>query len=445
MAGQRAGRLDHGFGKEGWAMTRLGIATVGTGVEVGSGPAGSAIVAGALGGPIVRFLPNGSPDPSFGTGGRLQLGPATLREGIDQLTFFSQAMAVDGRGRVLVFGTQTDTRQTFIAPGGAQGQPKSSAVVLRFTPGGRPDPTFGEGAGFVRGAFGLGSGLDTEVPMVGVRAGTVDSRDRPVFVAGVAAAVSGCYAHGTVSYVPRAVVRLTESGQADAGFGAGDGVSLIEGSAGFPGLGFDAADQPVVGAGPLGGHDAGCEPGTTVYRLRQDGGRLAGFGTDGVRVFKRLHLALVEPSGALILTRRQGPTLHLVRVGANGVRDRGFGEGGVERLRLPFAVGFHLKPTAVDGKGRILLAGFVGSPTAEPTTGQPKHSSLVVARLRADGRPDPGFGDHGWVFTRVPRALEATSAEGRLDSRGRLLVATTVARPHHRNGALAVARYLLGP
>ena len=438
------GRLDRGFGEGGWTLTRPGVASAETGVELALAPDGSAVVAGAFSGPVVRFLPDGRPDRGFGEDGLLRLGPATLREGVEQLTFFRRSLAVDGRGRVLVFGRQTDTRETFVPSGQANGQPKSSAVVLRFTPEGRPDPTFGEGAGFIRSDFGLGSGLETAIPMVGVLAATVDSRDRPVFVAGASVAVSGCHAHGSVAEVPRAVVRLNEAGAPDPTFGA-DGVSPIGGSTEFPGLGLDAADQPVSGVGRLDPYHGGCAPGTAVFRLRQDGARIAGFGSDGVRIFRRFHLALVEPSGALILSRRDGRTLHLLRVRADGSRDKGFGRGGVAQVRLPAIPELHVKPAAVDAKGRILLVGFVGSPSAEPAAGRPRHSCLVVARLLADGRPDPGFGHSGWLFTRVPRALEATSAEGRFDSRGRLLVAATVTKQHHRNGALAVVRYLLGP
>jgi uncharacterized delta-60 repeat protein len=433
----KAGRLDPTFGKEGWAMTSLGTAGEEADVQLAPTPNGSAVVANGLEGTIVRFLPDGSQDFRFGNGGELALSPSTAAEGRAGRAFSSRALALDHRGRVLIFGAQTDTSQVF-SEGGFTGEiPASSAVVLRFSAEGKPDPSFGEGKGFIRNDFGLGSGLNTAIPMVGAMAGQVDSLDRPVLVAGVSAATRGCYGHGGVGSRPRAVVRLTDGGQPDPTFGGGDGISPIEGSTSFPGLEIDGDDRPVIGAGPR----AECQAGTTIYRLRDNGERMAGFGSDGVQVFRRLHLALVETSGGMILSNRHDRTLSLVRLGPDGRRDMSFGQGGVARVHLPLNVGFHMQPAAVDKHHRILLAGFVGSPVSEPAPGQPKHSSLVVARLHAGGRLDLNFGRRGWTFTRVARRLEATSARASLDPQGRLLVGATVTAAHHRDGGFLLARY----
>lgn len=152
---------------------------------------------------------------------------------------------------------------------------------------------------------------------------------------------------------------------------------------------------------------------------------------------------LVEPSGALILDERYGRTLKLVEVDPEGNPYPGFGEEGVAKVRLPAVVGLHLEPAAVDTKGRILLAGFVGSPISVPEKGQPR-SSFVLARLLPDGRPDPSFGRHGWLFTHLPGKRELISTQATLDPKGRLLIGGMVTKPHHHNGAFTVARYLLG-
>jgi uncharacterized delta-60 repeat protein len=440
-ADSRSGRLDLGFGEKGLAMTPLGTAGEEADVQVAPAISGSAVVANALDGTVVRFLSDGSRDLRFGSKGDLALGSSTAAEGSSQRTFFSRAVAVDNRGRVIVFGEQTDTSETF-TPGGSSGEiPASSAVILRFTAEGKPDTSFGERKGFIRSDFGLGSGLNTSIPMVGALAGGVDSHDRPVLVAGVSSAKRGCNGHGGIGPRPRAVVRLTPAGEADLTFGGGDGISPIDGSGSFPRLEIDGGGRPVVGVGPR----VECQAGSTIYRLREDGEPLVGFGSDGVRAFGQLHLAVVAPSGAMILSRRQDQTLSLVRLRPDGQRDLSFGQGGTARVNLPFDVGLHLKPEAVDKNGRILLAGFVGSPVGEPAKRQPKHSSLVVARVLANGKLDPTFGEHGWIFTGLPRQREATSARATLDPQGRLLVAGTVIAPHHRNGGFVLARYSLGP
>jgi uncharacterized delta-60 repeat protein len=237
---------------------------------------------------------------------------------------------------------------------------------------------------------------------------------------------------------------LTEPGQLDPSFGGGDGVSgPIEDSTSVPALELDGDGAAVVGVGRINSRQAECEPGTTLYRFRQNGGRMKSFGSGGVRVFTRLHLAFVEPSGAMILSRRAARTLRLVRIAPDGSRDMGFGRHGVAEAHLP--AGLHVRPVAVDARGRILLAGFVGSPSGSTKKGKPKHSSFVVARLLPDGRPDSSFGSRGWIFTGLPRPLEITGARATLDPQGRLLVAGTVVERPERAAAFAVARYVLGP
>lgn len=167
-------------------------------------------------------------------------------------------------------------------------------------------------------------------------------------------------------------------------------------------------------------------------------------GQGGAREFGSVHLGLVEPSGALILDERIGRTLKLVEVDAEGNPDPGFGEAGVAKVHLPATVGLHLNPAAVDAKGRILLAGFVGSPISAPEKGRPR-SSFVVARLLPDGKVDRSFGRNGWIFSRLPGHRELIAAQATLDPKGRLLVGGIVTKPHHLDGAFVVARYLLGP
>jgi uncharacterized delta-60 repeat protein len=445
-ASAQVGRLDPAFGKKGLAVTPLGIAGEEADVELASTPSGSVVVANALEGALVRFLPDGSRDTGFGDGGELLLGSNTAAEGVAERTFFSRGIAVDSRGRVLIFGQQTDTRQLY-NPGDFTGESSASAaIVLRFSDEGDPDPSFGEGRGFIRSDFGLGSGLRTDIPMVAALAGRVDSRDRPVLVAGVLSPTSGCEGHSGVGSRPRAVVRLTESGQPDTTFGDGNGLSPIEGSTSFPALEIDGQDRSVIGVGGIGGVRAECQPGTTLFRLRRDGKRLSGFGSDGVRTFKRLHLAVLDPSGVMILSYRHGQTLSVARLRPDGRLDKSFGWSGVAKLHLPLEVGLHVRPVAVDAKGRILLAGFIGSPIAVPAKRQPKDSGFVVARLLPGGARDSSFGNRGLIVTRFAQPLEVTSAQATLDPQGHLLVAGTVTKPHNRGGGgFAVARYLLGP
>jgi uncharacterized delta-60 repeat protein len=440
VAAPRGARLDPTYGRGGVAMTAFGVAGKKRDVELTAIPGGASLVADGLEGTAVRFGAGGSQDRHFGKGNRLLVAPGS-RLGGSRKQFYPNSIVADSRGRVLVFGSQADSTKRAAGPERIIVS-ATLAAVRRFTADGRPDRGFGEGHGYVTGDFGLPAEEGTGLTRTTALTGRVDSQNRPLFVVGTAGLISSCFGHAGSGAIPRALVRLTESGQPDTTFGEGDGISPLEGIGTFPFLGIDAADQPAVGvesyaAGP-------CHIGTRAYRFGVEGEPLAAFGPGGAREFGPVRLALVEPSGALILDERTGRTLKLIEVDPEGNADPGFGEGGVAKVGLPDVVGLHLSPAAVDAKGRILLAGFVGSPISAPEKGQPR-SSFALARLLPDGRVDHSFGRHGWLFTRLPGRRELISTQASLDPEGRLLIGGIVTRPHHLDGAFTVARYLLGP
>ena len=433
-----AGRLDLSFAKKGWTEIPAGTAGEETSVELSPIQGGAMVVAEPYDGRIFRLRPDGSLDTRFGDRGFLSLGPSTASEGVRGRTFGASAVAVDGAGRVLVFGTQGFAGRSVAVGGTVSTLYATEAIVLRFTRNGVRDLGFGAGKGFIRADFGLTSPYSSEIPLVGAMTGAVDSRGRPLLIPGVASP-KGCYSHGGPGLVPRAVARLTSSGQPDPTFGS-DGVTPIEGSANVPELQIDGLDQLAVGVGPIGGSNPDCRTGGAIYRLGRDGERLAEFGSDGVRVSRRMHLAALEPSGAVILSQRQPHRLDLSRLSPNGTPDQSFGRGGVAKVRLPTKAGLEITSVVADGKGRIFVAGFAASVPARHQLG-----AFVVARLLADGRLDSLFGEQGWTITSFPRPLEVTSAQAKLDPQGRLVVAGTTATPKNPDGGFVVARYLTEP
>lgn len=433
-----AGQPDPSFGKRGWTEIPGGTAGEETAVDLALAPSGGIVVAEPYDGRIVRLRSDGSLDTRFGERGLLSLGSSTASEGLGGRTIGASAVAVDGIGRVLVFGTQGLAGRSVTVGGTVPTLYASEAVVLRFSRSGSRDRTFGAGKGFIRDDFGLTSPYSSEIPLVGAMTGAVDSRERPLLVSGVASP-KGCYAHGGPGQVPRAVVRLTSSGQPDSTFG-GDGVVPIEGSANVPELQIDSLDQLAIGVGPIGGSNPYCRTGGAVYRLGRDGDRLAEFGSDGVRISRRMHLSALAPSGAMILSHRQSHTLDLSRLSPDGSPDQNFGQDGMVKVRLPMTAGLEITSVVADRERRIFIAGFVASISARH---QP--SAFVVARLRADGRLDPRFGKQGWVTTSFPRPLEVTSAQANLDPQGRLVVAGTTVTRKNPDGGFVVARYLTNP
>jgi uncharacterized delta-60 repeat protein len=320
---------------------------------------------------------------------------------------------------------------------------KSEAVVFRFDADGSLDRTFGEGAGFVRYTFGVKSpdyAMLANFPMVSAIAGTVDSKDRPVLAVGAVEAVGGCYAKGDQGVEVRAVARLTEAGLPDPTFGNG-GVVPAAGTSSFPYLGLAAGDQPVVGVGTTGGREPECHSGATVIRLGEDGARLGAFGSGGVRHVKKFGLALVEGSGGTVLAHSTRHQLELMRLGPGGAKVKSFGRQGVEALARPGARGASVWPVAVDSQGRILMVGSIG---VQEERGKAKgRSAIVVGRLLPNGRPDPSFGEGGWIFTRLAPGVELEGASGSLDSQGRLLVAGVTRSSPEALSGYVLARYLL--
>jgi uncharacterized delta-60 repeat protein len=435
-------RLDPGFGKSGLALTKLGIAGEEQEVQV-TAVGAAAVIADGGSGTAVRVRADGSWDGGFGDHGRLLVPTDAEIPGSEGITFAPDSITADSRGRVLAFGIGENRSVRKLGPEGLSFTP-SFATVLRYRPSGRLDPTFGDGKGFVSSTFGVGPEQTLGFERLTILAGRVDSHDRPVFVIGAGVKAGGCYGKSTIKSLPRALARLTEAGHLDPSFGGGDGISPLGGSSGSPGLGLDAREGVVVSTGRVGGYAAECGAGTTLYRFGRDGRPVSTFGSSGVRSVKSMHLALVEPSGGTILNLRRRATLELSRLKPDGSRVSGFGRGGVARVPVPFGRSVVIHPVAVDGRGRILLAGSFYTPQVGGGSAGSKHSAFVVGRLLPDGRMDRSFGRRGWLFTSLPRPLELDSTAATLDSKGRLLVAGFVTKPGQSNGGFAVARYLVG-
>jgi hypothetical protein len=291
------GALDPSFGTAGWTKTPPRTGGERRLVELSPLPDGGAAVADLEAGQIVRLRPDGSLERRFGHHGLLSLGPSTLGGGKPGSYFIPNSIAVDRAGRLVVFGGQTDPARSVEVLGVPRTIPSSFAIVLRFDREGRRDPSFGGGKGYVRDDFGLLSPLSSEMPLVGAMKGVVDSRNRPVLLAGVLSMTGACIHSTGVEEIPKAVVRLTSTGAPDPTFGSG-GVSVVEGTTSFPQQLQMAGDgQLAVGGGPSGATAVDCRNGDVIYRLGPDGERSARFGTEGALSLARMRLAALEPSG----------------------------------------------------------------------------------------------------------------------------------------------------
>ncbi len=446
-ASAKPGALDSTFGEGGRAATALdlGPSWKDTSIEMATAPDASIVVASKR--QLIRYLPGGELDRSWGSGGIVDL------DQVEGLSFELDDVAVDGAGRVVAFGTAVDPNRTFRIPGyiGAIVHP-TWAVILRFNAAGDLDPTFG-GGGIVRTDLGLPMSQaedGTRPPLIQAVAGIVDSHDRPTLVAAQFELIP-TEGHSSLGWVNRIVARLTSSGQPDLSFGAGSGATVL------PSSGYDDLAAASTGGEPLllwSGSLADPRPLSRVARLRQDGQPENAYGSAGVRTISGGggDVALDRFGRLLILERPRGNAARVLRLRPDGNLDPGFGQGGRATVALPIR-GSAVSSIAVDTRGRAVL---VGAASHDRAGAQPKATALIVAtRLRASGRMDPTFGNDGWVRTGFGQRAKVTGVHemighnrwqvvgpvGAFDSHGRLLVVDSARSPQLQPGGLVLARY----
>lgn len=358
------GSLDPSYGVNGLARTSVTDTVTGLAID----RLGNAIVAIADG-TVLRYLPNGAPDASFGTGGATRVNFGSGYGGD------IESAAVQADGRILLSGyvfTQGDN-ETF------------SALLVRLMSSGLPDTT-----------FGAGGELITRV------AGIWDARAIASLPSGkiLLAATAGA-GDGSIK-----VVRLSADGSLDSTFGNGG----IGSSADFLGRNGGANSLLVEPNGQIlvGGIWTG-QPyasGTEIARFNADGSPDITFGADNGPAAANL---AVQADGKILA----GESGIINRYTSNGVLDTTFGVQGALSTGLAMGGGAHAELLAVQSDGKLLVAGT-------------DKGSLVLALYTPTGTPDTAFGTNGRV-TLTPGVASTFTAGGlALDALGRALVVGTL-------------------
>ena len=357
-----------GFGMEPWAGEATRVAMQGD----------KAILLIAQGGrsreySLARLLPDGSPDPGFGTGG-----------------YVNGDFGVPG-GSPVDLVLQPDGK--ILVAGGVRMPGFTHYAVSRYTPDGQLDPSFGGGDGSV--VFG--------------------GKPRIVFGGPGAIALQPdgkIVLSGLIYWEPRTllqVVRLHPSGAIDRSYGE-RGFTLIpveDKSVGpAQALAVHGGETTIASSGEG-------EGGSTVAQLRSDGSIDRSFGDAGTVIVGRLFTNAVDmdvqADGRVVVAAGR-----LARLMPDGSLDGGFGSGGVAYLPPNVAAtALSLQPD-----GRVLAAGML----RENNTSAPL--DLALARLNPDGSLDPSMGGgSGYVATDVAGGIrdEATDLV-QLPGGGALLV-----------------------
>lgn len=289
---------------------------------------------------FVRLLPDGTIDPGFGTDGVTVVAmPDFVSGGV------AAALAPDGR--IVAFTRKANGSMGFL--------------LVRLTPDGEPDPTFG-GTGIVD----IGNGSENLYPYA-VAVGPDGA---------IAASLSGSLANS-----PK-LVRVTEDGQLDPDFGL-DGV-VDSGLASVRAVSV-LPDKKILATGTQG---SGFAAQTTVVRYKDDGSLDTGFGVNGKAAMPTgtggASAHLILPDGKVLAggTLLDGSKTSLGRFSPDGAPDPSFGTEGVAELKPQWSS----PKLALERDGRVVASVWHASTT-----------KAAVVRLLPDGSPDPEFGEGGWV------------------------------------------------
>jgi uncharacterized delta-60 repeat protein len=273
---------------------------------------------------IVRLLPDGALDPSFGQGGVVETDfglPAPRGEGGRIGTHPSvraTGVTVDGHGRIVVTGDAVQRLESACERGGISPAAYTAGFVARFGEDGAPDSSFGSGG--LRGGRNpdqvpLGAGKLVE-PVAGP-SGTITYRSAQIF-----------RCHGAKN----GVAQLGPSGSTRKAFGA-KGVLLGRYTAI---AGRTNGAVIVLGETP---REEGSFFTAQVREIGPDGKAVESFGTKGettVGVKTGIGVALnslaIDNQGRIMvggfLEDHRHQSMVLMRLSASGVWQKSFGPGG---------------------------------------------------------------------------------------------------------------------
>jgi len=368
-AASTAGTLDPTFGTGGIVLTSLGVDANGNQIPASPGAValqsnGDIVVAVGFGGldsGLVRFLPNGTRDTTFGNGGFAalpDLGIPSARPGL----------AVQSDGKLVWAGETT-------AANGTNG----AFAVVRFNANGTLDQGFGAG-GLATSTFANSSVQGAQTVLV--------QPDGKILAGG--AVLFG----GRPPKDIGGLVRFNANGNIDTGFGSG-GQELVPSS--------NPVLSSVIGVTAL-GLDAGGDIFTLPSHLEFSPAGQPDATLTPAAITTASHSGAVTflPSGGFVATTpvftgtRGDPDVQVTRFNPDGsTASTGTGidyagQNGALAVRdTPAAV-------AIQANGQAVIGG------THTESGQFSSTSVFgLARVNADGTLDPAFGTGGVLTTRI--------------------------------------------
>ncbi len=402
---QTTGLPDPTFGTGGGVVLDPSGTLQSAAADVAVLPDGRILLAGRIGADaaVVRLTEAGALDASFGTGGAVRIPFDGPRAGFTSL-------AVLPGGAIVAAGLAQDDDDTAIG-----------AVLVRLTPAGVLDPSFGT-AGVVREAPAAASAfLDLAVQpdgrLVAIGQFEQDGNGDSRFVA----------------------VRYLADGSRDDAFGAGGRAAPAAVAASGDALALDAQGRIIV----TGSADTGAnvfESEIRTARLTPAGALDATFGTGGIvaavlpAAFNIASAVVVDAQGratvggaALSLTTGAASVV-LLRYTASGAPDATFGTAGIVRTSTfgQVAIAFDL---ALQADGKLLVGGAAGTNDS---------ANFLLARYTAAGALDPAFGAGGRTLLDLGDTDAALALA--FEPNGRVVLAGQTGNADGSETRIAVAR-----
>jgi uncharacterized delta-60 repeat protein len=346
---------------------------------------------------VTRFSADGSPDASFGSGGRVHIDfPGTL----DRL----RALAIQDDGRIIIAGLTWFGNNADVA-------------VARLNSNGSPDATFGTNGMITTDSHGFGDDA----------ADVLVQPDGYIVVGGISVQPGGDSDF--------ALFRYTPDGDLDAGFGTG-GIATINvgGRADIAHAIALQQDGRLLITGRV-ADSGGADPDIGVARFNPDGTLDTTFGVNGTAstvtpdTWEQANDIAVQPDGRIVLVghiRPPGmvPTRFLMmRLEAAGTLDMGFGTDGVAETAIFSDENDHATAVVLQPDGRIVVVG------QNANLGQP---DFAIARYNVDGSLDADFAEGGMTTVDFFGSVDAARAVA-ITKDGGILVAG-MAREGNKTG-----------
>ena len=405
-----AGSLDTTFGSDGIVETNFGSNTNNFQfTDAALAPNGDIVVAGTVSNivndtgdncVIVRYLPNGTLDSSFGTDGVVILSST-------QFASLSGIIAVQSNGQILVL-TVPEINGTFVE------------AMQRFNINGTPDAT-----------FGTGGVVPINVPVPPPYGGDISlilaQPDGKILLSGAAFPPFK-------STLPQLTLlaRYLSNGSLDTTFGTGGIVSKVA-------IGEPTTLAVLSGDGIMALNEVG------QFAQFTSAGVLLSTPTGGtvttVTESSQTQTSTFQPNGEYLVQNsvdgpfgRRNILATLTRFKVNGTVDSTFASPEISYGPNVPVVASGVSGIAVDSTGRVIIGGSFSS--LSPAT-----SEFGLARVEANGILDPTFGCGGTVTTQV--GLLSGIGKVLLQSNGEIVA---VGITHVTTGSttedLALARYL---